>query len=101
MRRASCLLAKNLRADLFLVSTAVEKVAINFGQPNQEDLGEITLADAKRYLGQGHFPPGSMGPKIEAAIRFLEGGGRHVIIGHLTEAMAALKGETGTHIVPE
>jgi carbamate kinase len=98
--RASCLLAKNLGADMFLVSTAVDKVAINFGQPDQRDLDEITVAEAKRYMAEGHFAPGSMKPKIEAALDFLEHGGSRVIITrpHLLEE--ALKGATGTHIVP-
>jgi carbamate kinase len=98
--RASCLLAKNLGADMFLVSTAVDKVAINFGQPDQRDLDEITVAEAKRYLEEGHFAPGSMRPKIEAALDFLEHGGSRVIITqpHLLEE--ALKGATGTHILP-
>ena len=97
---ASCLLAKNLGAELFVVSTAVDKVAIHFGKPEQRELDEVTLAEAKRYLAEGHFPPGSMGPKIEAAIDFLEGGGRRVIITqpHLMEE--ALDGKNGTHIVP-
>jgi carbamate kinase len=98
--RASCLLAKNLGADMFLVSTAVDKVAINFGQPDQRDLDEITVAEAKRYMEEGHFAPGSMKPKIEAALDFLEHGGSRVVITqpHLLEE--ALKGATGTHIVP-
>ena len=97
---ASCLLAKNLGAELFMVSTAVDRVAINFGKPDQRELDEITVAEAKRYHAEGHFPPGSMGPKIEAAIDFLEGGGKRVIITqpHLLED--GLHGQTGTHIVP-
>jgi carbamate kinase len=97
---ASCLLAKNLGADMFLISTAVDKVAIHFGTPEQRDLDEITIAEAKRYAAEGHFAPGSMGPKIAAAIDFLEHGGQRVIITqpHLLED--ALHGTTGTHIVP-
>jgi carbamate kinase len=97
---ASCLLAKSLAADMFLISTAVDKVAINFGTPEQQDLDEITVAEAKRYTAEGHFAPGSMKPKMEAAIDFLENGGKRVIITqpHLLED--ALHGTTGTHIVP-
>ena len=97
---ASCLLAKRLGAELFMVSTAVDKVAIHFGTPEQRDLDEITVAEARRYHAEGHFAPGSMGPKMEAAIDFLEAGGQRVIITqpHLLEE--ALHGRTGTHIVP-
>ena len=97
---ASCLLAKNLGADMFLISTAVDKVAINFGTPEQQDLDEITVAEAKRYTAEGHFAPGSMKPKMEAAIDFMENGGKRVIITqpHLLED--ALHGKTGSHIVP-
>ena len=97
---ASCLLAKNLGAEMFLVSTSVDKVAINWGKPDQQDLDEITVADARRYLDEGHFAPGSMRPKIEAAVDFLESGGKRVIITqpHLLEE--AMHGKTGTHIIP-
>ena len=97
---ASCLLAKNLGADMFVISTAVDKVAINFGTPEQRDLDEINVEEAKRYTAEGHFAPGSMKPKVEAAIDFLENGGKRVIITqpHLLED--ALHGKTGTHIVP-
>ena len=82
-----------------MILTAVSRVAVDFGKPSQCNLDRVTLRELKALHAQGHFPPGSMGPKIEAAIRFLEGGGDHVVIGHLEEAMAALRGETGTHIV--
>jgi len=84
-----------------MILTAIRKVAINFGKPDQRNLDRVTLRELKKLHAQGHFPPGSMGPKIEAAIRFLEGGGERVIIGHLDEALAALKGESGTHIVAD
>ncbi len=97
---ASCLLAKNLGADTFIISTAVDKVMWNFGKPDQKALDRITVAEAKQYMQEGHFAAGSMKPKIEAAINFLEGGGKHVIITqpHLLEE--AIAGENGTHIVP-
>jgi carbamate kinase len=76
-------------------------VAINFGKPEQQELDQLTLSEAKKHLAEGQFPAGSMGPKIEAAIRFIEGGGKHAIIGHLEEALPALRGEAGTHIFPD
>lgn len=97
---ASCLLAKNLNADTFIISTGVDKVMLNFGKPNQQALDEVSLADIKRYIGEGHFAKGSMLPKIEAAVDFIEHGGQRVIITqpHLLED--AIVGKTGTHIVP-
>lgn len=96
---ASCLLAKELQADTFIISTAVDKVMLNFGKPDQVALDEITVADARRYMEEGHFAAGSMKPKIEAAIDFLEHGGRQVIITqpHLLEE--AIAGRNGTRIV--
>jgi len=97
----SSLLAQNLGADLFLISTAVEKVAIRFGKPDQEWLDRLDLAQAKKYLSEGtHFAKGSMAPKIEAIIRFLEHGGKQAIITNPQNIGRALKGETGTTIVP-
>ena len=98
---ASALLAIGIDADLFLISTAVEKVALNFGKPNQKSLDRITLAEAKKYLKQGHFPSGSMGPKIEAIINYLEHGGKEALITNPENLERALRGETGTRIVPE
>jgi carbamate kinase len=97
---ATCLLAKNLGADVFVVSTAVDKVALDFGQPDQRDLDRMTVAEARRYLEQGHFAPGSMGPKIEAAIDFLEHGGKRVIITRPHHLEDAMRGKAGTNIVP-
>ena len=97
---ASSLLARNIKADLFLISTAVEKVALNFGKPDQKWLDTITLADAKKYLAEGiHFAKGSMAPKMQAIIWFLEAGGKEAIITNPQNIGRALKGETGTHIV--
>lgn len=84
-----------------MILTAVPKIAINFGTPQQQDLDNLTAGELQALHSQGHFPEGSMGPKIEAALRFLEEGGERVIIAHLDEAMAALKGATGTHITAE
>jgi len=98
---ATALLAIGLRADLFLISTAVEKVALNYRQPDQVDLDRMTLSEAKRYLAEGHFAPGSMRPKIEAVIHYLEAGGPRAIITNPENIARALQGETGTHIVPD
>lgn len=95
---ASGLLATGIKADLFLISTAVEKVALNYGKPNQVDLDRMTLAEAKNYLQGGHFPPGSMGPKIKAVIKFLEEGGKEALITSPENLARALRGETGTRI---
>ena len=98
---ASSLLAREIKADLLLISTAVEKVAINFGKPDQRWIDKITLAEAKQYLAEGkHFAKGSMAPKIQAIIWYLEAGGKEAIITNPENIGRALKGETGTHIVP-
>ena len=94
-------MAKVLGVDTIMLLTAVPKIAVDFGKPTQKFLDRVTLSEAKALNAQGHFPPGSMGPKVDAAIRFIEGGGKHVVIARLTEAVAALRGETGTHIVPD
>jgi carbamate kinase len=98
---ASAFLANEINADLLLISTAVEKVAINFGTPEQQDLDQITVAEAKKYLAEGiHFAKGSMEPKIRAIIKFLEKGGKEAIVTNPENIGRALKGETGTRIVP-
>ncbi len=97
----SSLLATNVGAELFVISTAVEKAAINFGKPNQKWLDKMTLAEAKAYLAEGaHFAKGSMAPKIQAIIRFLEAGGKRALITNPENIGRALKGETGTLVVP-
>jgi carbamate kinase len=96
---ASALLAREIEADLFLISTAVEKVALNYGKPNQVWLDQMTVAEAQAYDDEGHFPRGSMGPKIEAAIYYLKYGGNEVIITNPENITRALRGETGTRIV--
>ena len=98
---ASSLLAREIQADLLLISTAVEKVAINFGKPDQQWLDKMTLAEAKQYLAEGtHFAKGSMAPKIQAIIWYLEAGGKQAIITNPENIGRALRGETGTIIVP-
>jgi carbamate kinase len=97
---ASSLLAREIKADLLLISTAVEKVALNFGKPDQKWLDKITLAEAKQYLAEGtHFAKGSMAPKIQAIIWFLEAGGKQALITNPENIGRALRGETGTWIV--
>jgi len=94
------LLAIGLRADLFLISTAVEGVAIHYRMPQERWLSGMTLEEARHYLREGHFPPGSMGPKIEAAIQYLEAGGKMVLITSPPAIGRALRGEAGTRIFP-
>ena len=96
---ASGVLARELGADYFIILTGVEKVSIDFGKPTQKDLSAISIADAKNYLAAGQFPPGSMGPKIEAAVDFIESGGESAIITSIDKLDEALKGKTGTRII--
>jgi carbamate kinase len=98
----SSLLAMGIKADLFLISTAVEKVAINFGTPEQKWIDKMTLSEAKKLLAEGkHFKKGSMAPKIEAIIWFLENGGKEAIITNPENIGRALAGQTGTRIIPD
>jgi len=98
---ASAFLANEINADLLLISTAVEKVALNFGTPEQTDVDQMTVAEAKKHLAEGkHFAKGSMEPKIKAIVKFLEEGGKEAIITNPENIGRALKGETGTRIVP-
>ncbi len=98
--RASSLLAQILRADLFIISTGVEKVALNFNKPDQRELDQMTLAEAQQYMDEGHFAPGSMLPKIEAAMDFVRMGGPQALITDPPNLARALRGETGTRVVP-
>jgi len=97
---ASSLLARNIQADLFLISTAVEQVALNYGRPDQRWLPRLTLAEARRFHQEGHFPAGSMGPKIQAIIDYMEASGKQALITNPENIERALRGETGTLIVP-
>ena len=98
---ASSLLAQEIGAELFLIATAVEKVAIHFGKPEQKWLDRLSLAEAKQYLAEGiHFAKGSMAPKIQAIIWFLENGGKQALITNPANIGRALRGETGTWITP-
>ncbi len=96
----SSLLARQINADLFLISTAVEKACISYRRPDQRPLDRISVAEAKRYIEGGHFAAGSMLPKIKACIAFLESGGKEAIITNPENIARALAGETGTHILP-
>lgn len=97
---ASSLLAQQIDADLFLISTAVEKVAINFGKPDEKWLDRMTVSEAKQYLAEGtHFAKGSMAPKIQAIIWYMESGGKQALITNPENIGRALRGETGTWIV--
>jgi len=92
------ILAREIKADIILFLTNVQGVAINYGKPGQRFLHRITVEEAKRYLTEGEFPPGTMGPKIEAAIRFLESGGEKAIVSSLEDAFQALEGRAATTI---
>jgi carbamate kinase len=84
-----------------MILTAVSRVAVDYGKPAQRWLDRVPLREIKKLHAAGQFPAGSMGPKVEAAIRFIEGGGEHAVIAHLEEAAPALRGETGTHILAD
>ncbi|MEX1247230.1 MAG: carbamate kinase, partial [Anaerolineales bacterium] len=96
---ASSLLAREINAELLLISTAVEKVAIDFNKPSQRNLDQMTIAEAEKYIEEGHFAKGSMLPKIQAAILYLRGGGQRALITDPPNITRALAGETGTWIV--
>ncbi len=99
---ASSLLATRLRAELFVISTSIERVALRFGTPEQEWVDRLTLSEAERYLAEGsHFAPGSMAPKIRAATSFVEATGGTAIITDPDNVERALAGETGTRITPD
>lgn len=98
--RASSLLAQTLRADLLLISTGVEKVALHFNTPQQRVLDRMTLLEAEQYIEEKHFAEGSMLPKIQAAVEFVRNGGPRAIITDPPNLARALNGETGTHIIP-
>lgn len=95
---AAALLANQLEADLLMISTGVERVALNFNRSDQRWLDQITGEEARNYMEEGHFAPGSMRPKIQAALNYLTGGGRQVIITDQDSIGRALAGKTGTHI---
>jgi len=92
-------LAEVVGADTFLILTDVEKVMLNYGKPNQKPIDVMTVEEAKKYYEEGHFLPGSMGPKVLACIRFIEWGGELAIITALNKAIDAIDGKTGTRII--
>ena len=98
---ASALLANSIQADLLLISTAVEKVALNFNKPDQEWIDQMTLDEAKKHLADGQFGKGSMEPKIRAIVGFLESGGKEALVTDPVNIELALEGKTGTRIVTE
>lgn len=97
---ASSLLATKLGAEHLVITTGVPQVVLNYEQPGERPIERMTVAEARAYQAQGHFAPGSMGPKIEAAVRFLEGGGRRALITDPASLRAAFEGQAGTWIVP-
>jgi len=99
--RASAVLASDINEEFFIMLTDVEKVYLNFGEEEEEAIDSMTLSEAKKYFEEGQFPPGSMGPKIEASIDFLEQGGEKVLITSPENLLEALEGNTGTYILPE
>ena len=97
---ASAVLAKEIAADLLVIATSVEKVCLNFGKPDQRAVDSMTIAEARRFIAEMHFQPGSMLPKVEACVQFIESGGSEAIITCPEALSAALAGRTGTHLVP-
>jgi carbamate kinase len=97
---ASALLALNIQADLFVILTGVDKVSINFGKADQQDLDQMTVAEACKHYEDKQFPAGSMGPKILAAIDFIKRGGSEVLITSIDRIVEAFEGKTGTRILP-
>lgn len=96
---ASAKLAEEVGVDIFLIATDVEGAALSYGQPNQKYLHTLTLEEAARHLKEGHFPPGSMGPKIEASMEFLRGGGKRAVISSIESIEEALTGKAGTELM--
>jgi carbamate kinase len=98
--RASAILARDIGAQDLFILTEAEYVSLNFGKPEQKDLQQVTVSELEAYHKQGHFPAGSMGPKIEAAIKFLRSGGQRVIICSLAKLIDSIDGKSGTTILP-
>jgi carbamate kinase len=97
---ASALLASEVGVDLFIILTGVDRVYLNYGKENQKEIKVMTVKEAKKYLEEGQFPPGSMGPKIKAAIQYIEAGGKEVLITSASKLKAALAKRAGTRIIP-
>jgi carbamate kinase len=92
-------MANVLGIEHMLILTAVPRVALDFGGPNEREIAQCSAPQMRQHQADGHFAPGSMGPKVEAAMRFVEQGGRRAIIAHLEQALPALMGDAGTHII--
>ena len=99
--RASALLASRLRADMFVISTDTDYVYLDYKKPGQRPLKEVRVDELERYMAEGHFPPGSMGPKIESVLRFLSNGGKEAIIASAENLRLAVAGQSGTHMYPD
>ena len=95
---ASAKLAEQIEADILLIATDVNRVSLNYGTPSQQELPKLSISEAKKYLEDGQFPPGSMGPKIQAVVNFLESGGERAIITSIDKIIEALEGTAGTQI---
>ena len=98
--RAAAVLARDIQAELLIILTSVDKVSLDYSKPNQRNLDRLKIAEAEKYLAEGQFPPGSMGPKIEAAIEFIKSGGKQVVISSIEKAYEAVKANAGTIITP-
>jgi len=98
---ASAVLGRDINSEFLIILTSVEKVAINFGTPDEQYLDTISISQARKYYDEGHFPPGSMGPKIRAAMQFIQDGGKEVIITSIENAGRTLDPEVGTRIRPD
>ena len=96
---AASLIAREVKVDLFIILTGIERVCLNFGKPDQREIPEMTVDEAQKYLEEGQFPPGSMGPKIQAAIDYIRAGGREVLITKASHLKAALLKRSGTRII--
>ncbi|MDN5326001.1 MAG: carbamate kinase [Moorella sp. (in: firmicutes)] len=97
--RAATILASQVEAEVLFLLTDVERVCLDYGLPTQREVERLTVSEARRYLAEGQFPPGSMGPKVEAAVAFIEAGGEKAIIGSLARAAQAVAGRSGTEVV--
>lgn len=98
--RSSALLALGLDVDLFIISTDADQAYLNFKKPNQKGIAKVNVEEMEKYYAQGHFAPGSMGPKVESTIKFIKNGGKKAIITSFEYLMDALEEKAGTHIIP-
>ena len=97
----AALLARRVAADVLVIATDVPNAVVGFGTPDARPIGQVTVTALRDLAGEGHFASGSMGPKVDAACRFVEGGGRYAVISNLQHIVAAVAGEAGTVVVPE